>query len=379
VSFRQGQFSRDNPQAQPLAWRVPVIAQAGGRPLRSLVTGQMQASVPGCGPLVVNYGQAGYYRTLYAPELIANLTRNYARLRPLDQIGLLADNWALGLAGYQSPAIGLDLVQAAPANGNAQLLIRIANIVGQLDDMYETDPAHRAMLARFAAEKLGPAMRRLGWAPRAGEPANDAVLRGQLITVLGGIGDPQVVAEARRRFAANDPSVTAGPLRGTILGIVAYHADEATWERLRTMARDERNPLVRVQLYQLLGGVRDETLARRALALALTEEPGATNASQIIGAVAGVHPDLAFDFALENRARVEPLVDASSRSRYFAALGTGSSDPAMIEKLGRYADQHMTPQSRAPADRAIASVRDRIRVRQQQRPEISRWLEARRG
>ena len=30
VAFRQGQFSRDNPDAQPLAWRVPVIAQAGG-------------------------------------------------------------------------------------------------------------------------------------------------------------------------------------------------------------------------------------------------------------------------------------------------------------------------------------------------------------
>ena len=145
------------------------------------------------------------------------------------------------------------------------------------------------------------------------------------------------------------------------------------------MARDERNPLVRVQLYQLLGGVRDEALARRALALALTDEPGATNSSQIIGAVAGDHPDLAFDFALANRERVEPLVDASSRSRYFAALGGGSADPAMIDKLGRYAEQHMTPQSRAPADRAIASIRDRIRVRQQRLPEISRWLEARRG
>ena len=71
--------------------------------------------------------------------------------------------------------------------------------------------------------------------------------------------DPAIVAEANRRFAANDASVTAGPLRQTILGIVAYNADAATWERLRAMARDERNPLVRVQLYQLLGGV-----ARRA-------------------------------------------------------------------------------------------------------------------
>jgi hypothetical protein len=39
----------------------------------------------------------------------------------------------------------------------------------------------------------------------------------------------------------------------------------------------------------------------------------------------------------------------------------------------------MTPQSRAPADRAIAAIRDRIRVRTERLPGITRWLEARRS
>ncbi len=51
----------------------------------------------------------------------------------------------------------------------------------------------------------------------------------------------------------------------------------------------------------------------------------------------------------------------------------------MIDKLGQYAERHMTPQSRGPADRAIAAIRDRVRVREQRLPDISRWLEARRG
>ncbi len=380
VSLRQGQFSRDNPDAQPLAWRVPVIAHAGGREFRTLVEGGVaQAAVPGCGPLIVNYGQAGYYRTLYAPPLLARLTENYARLRPLDQIGLLADNWELGLAGYQSPAAALDLVEAVPADANSRLLLRTASVLIQIYRMYEGDAARQAVIARWAADKLGPAIRRLGWSARPDEPANDAVLRATLIQRLGDMRDPAVVGEARRRFAANDPSVAAGPLRETILGAVAYNADAATWERLRVMARDERNPLVKGQLYELLGFVRDEALARRALDLALTDEPGATNASQLISSVAGVHPDLAFDFALRNRERVEALVDVSSRSRYLAGLATGSSDPAMIAKLGDYAERHQTPQSRAPVDRAIAAIRDRVRVREQRLPEISRWLEARRG
>ena len=220
---------------------------------------------------------------------------------------------------------------------------------------------------------------RLGWSARPNESANDAVLREKLIDTLGLLRDPAIVAEVNRRFAANDPAITAGPLRQTLLGIVASNADARTWERLRTMARDERNPLVRVQLYRLLGAARDRTLAQRALDLALTDEPGATNASQIVGAVAAVHPDLAFDFAIRNREQVETFVDASSRSRFVPSLGSGSYDPAMIAKLEQYAGRHMTPQSRAPADRAIASIRDRIRVREQRLPDITRWLESRPG
>jgi aminopeptidase N len=377
VVVHQAQFSRDNAEAQG-RWRVPVIASTGGREARALVEGGAgQFAVPGCGTLVVNYGQTGYYRTLYDPTLLAAITRDYARLRPLDQIGLLADNWALGLAGYQNAGAALDLVEAAPANAHGRLVSRMAGVLAQVNGMYEGDPAHRAMIARFAFAKLEPAMRRLGWAARANEPANDAVLRDELIGTLGAMGHPATVAEANRRFAVNDPSVTAGQLRQTILGIVARNADEATWERLRVMARDERNPLVRVQLYQLLGSVRDERLAQRALDLALTAEPGATNASQLISSVSGQHPDLAFDFALRNRERVEGLVDASSRSRYLAQLGAGSADPAMIGKLTDYAERHLTPQSRGSADRAIASIRDRVRVREQRLPDISRWLEAR--
>ena len=378
VALRQGEFSRDRPDKTSLSWRVPVIASTGGEALRTLVEGgAAQADVAGCGPLIVNYGQAGYYRTLYAPPLLARLVESYPQLRPIDQIGLLADNWSLGLSGHQPASVALDMIDAAPANANSRLLARISTILSQVNRMYDEDPAHQAMLANYASAKLTPVLGRLGWSARPGEAANDAVLRADLIGTLGGLRDPAVVAEANRRFAAGDPSVASGPLRQTILGIVAYNADAATWERLRTMARDERNPLVKVQLYQLLGAANDPALAQRALDLALTDEPGATNASQLISSVASVHPDLAFDFALRNHAQVEPLVDASSRSRFLPGLATGSADPAMIAKLTDYAQRYMTPQSRAPADRAIASIRDRVRVREQRLPDITRWLETR--
>lgn len=379
VTLRQAQFSRDDRQAVG-RWHVPVIAAAGHAPARTLVQNRSgSATVPGCGALIVNYGQAGYYRTLYSAPLLARLTHDFARLRPIDQIGLLADNWSLGLAGYQNAALALDMADAAPGDANPRLITRVAGIFSQIDAMYENDARHRDMVRAYASAKLGPVLRRLGWSPRAGERPNDAILRDTLIGTLGGLGDPEVVREAMRRFAANDPSIVSGPMRQTLLGVVAYNADAATWDRLRAMARDERNPLVKGQLYGLLGGVRDEALARRALDLALSDEPGATYSSRLIGSVGGEHPDLAFDFALAHRERVEGLVDSSSRSRFVPGLGARSADPAMIDKLRDYAEHHMTAQSRAPADRAIAAIQDRLRVRRERLPDISRWLEARRS
>jgi len=376
VSLRQREFSRDRQDKQPLSWRVPVIASTmGGKEARALVTGGAATmAVPGCGTLIVNSGQAGYYRTLYAPALLDKLTSDYARLKPMDQIGLLADNWGLGLAGYQSAAEALDMIDAIPASANPQLWTRAAGILSQVYGMYDGDSRHQAMVARYASTKLSPVLNRIGWNPRSSELATTAILRSQLISTLGGIGDPAVVTEANRRFTTNDPSVTAGPLRTTILGVVSQNLDPAGWERLRAQAQAERNPLVKAQLYRLLGASRDPALARRALALALTAEPGATTSPGIISAVAGAHPDLAFDFAMQNRQSVEGLVDASSRTSFIPGLARGSSDPAMVAKLQDYATRHMTAESRRPADIAIGSIQDRARVRTRL-PDITRWIE----
>ena len=144
------------------------------------------------------------------------------------------------------------------------------------------------------------------------------------------------------------------------------------------MARDERNPLVRVQLYQLLGGARDPALARRALALALTDEPGATNSGDMIQGVAGYHTTLAFDFALAHRAQVDKFVDASSLSRYYPSLAEGSLDPAMPAKVRAFAQAHIAEGSRRPADTAVANIEYRLRIHDQRLPAIDAWL-GRRG
>ena len=379
VTLTQEEFSRDRPEKKPLAWRVPVIARIGGdgKEARTLVAGgKGTISVPGCGAVVINAGQSGYYRTLYAPKEFAQLAQHFAALAPIDQIGLLADSAALGMAGMQPASSVLDLAKATPASAEPQVWARIAGVFGGLHGRYQGKPERQRAFDAFAIARLAPVMAQVGWSAREGEPSTVTNLRSQLIGVLSDLGDAKVIAEARRRYAAmdKDPTAVPGPLRKTILAVVAQHADAATWDSLHARAKAETTPLLKANLYQLLGIADDRALAERALQLALTDEPNLTTSAGMISAVAQQHPDMAFDFALANQEKINQRIDATSRSRYFARLAGGSSDPAMVGKLNAYAGANLAASSRGDVDAAIASIQDRVKVNAARLPEIDAWL-----
>jgi aminopeptidase N len=172
----------------------------------------------------------------------------------------------------------------------------------------------------------------------------------------------------------HDPAAVPGPLRKPILAVVARHADAATWDQLHAAARSEKSPLLKNSLYDMLASVADKALARRALDLALSDEPGATNSAAMLSRVAQHHPDMAFDFALANIGKVNERVDASSRSRYFPRLASGSADPAMVGKVNAYAAANLAPTSRRDADTAVAAIKYRIKLRSERLPDIDAWL-----
>src|SRR6185437_5268760 len=142
-------------------------------------------AVPGCGPLLINAGQTGYYRTLYRPVQAQALEGVFPRLGPVDQYGVMNDQLALSNAGYQPFAIGLDFLSEVPANGNAKLVQAALRQWGGLYEDMDSDPAAQAAIAARAIRTYGPRLQQLGFAPRAGEPALYALLRSTLISTLG--------------------------------------------------------------------------------------------------------------------------------------------------------------------------------------------------
>jgi aminopeptidase N len=377
VTLAQGEYTKDRPDKQPLAWRVPLILRSGtGEPVRTLLQKSASVTVPGCDPVVVNAGQSGYYRTHYTPAQFARVAGGFAALPAIDQMGVLSDSWALGRAGVQPISDVLDLARATPADADPQVWGQVAQILGGLDGYARADRKRGDAFRRFALARLQPVFARVGWTARAGEPEPVAVLRNVLIGTLGALGDPAVIAEARRRFRAEatDPEAMPGPLRKTILKVVARHADAATWDALHRAAVAEKTPLVKEELYFLLAAAEDEALVRRGLELALSPEPGATTGAAMMARAAEEHAEIVFDFALAHMAAVQSKVDATSLSRYFANLARPSGEQATIDKLRAYAAAHLDESARGETETAIADIGDRIRVRERVSPALDAWL-----
>jgi aminopeptidase N len=379
LSLNQSEFSRDRKDAvaaQPESWRVPLFLKAGNaQPVRQVLQGNAQVDLPGCGAVIVNGGQLGYFRTLYTPKMLADLSTALPRFEPIDQLGLVRDNYALAVAGYQPMGLALDLLSAVPVGANP---VVATGASARWDDTYDAAAeADQPRVAKIARDRWLPRLQTLGFDPKAGESLSETSLRVQLLTSLGKMGEPTVAAEARRRFAllASNPKALDGPLKTTWLSIVARNANAAEWDRILQLARSAPNAVEKQAYYGLLGESLDPALAQRALDLALTGEAGTTSAD-IISTAALEHPDLAFDFALAHREQVEPLVDASGRTGYLAGLATRSKDPAMIAKLEKFRDASPADERR-DVERRIAGIRERLATEPRLAREITAWLATR--
>jgi aminopeptidase N len=379
VLLDQDEFTRDRPNKVALHWHVPVTAVVVGHaPASTIVDGRGHLDLDGCGPVVVNSGQSGYFRTEYDARALQSLTRSFASLPPIDQMGVLADNWALSMAGDEPADRYLDLTRRIPSTALPQVWQTLSSHLRLLGTYVNGDPAGETALRHFAATRLGPVLRKIGWTVREGEAPAVDILRNSLIGTLSELGDDETIAEARRRHEGSirDPALVPGSLRKTIASVVARHADSRTWNDLHARAKSESSPLVRQQLYAQLAVVEDEALAQQALELALTAEPGPTNSAAMINLASSLHPDLVFAFATRHKAEVDKFVDPNATTRFYPGLAGRSADVSILPALHAFAERFIPETSRAPVANAEASVRFNAKVRAERMPDVVRWLSA---
>ena len=375
ASLSQTRFGLDAPSKVATNWRVPVtLAVLGGGETASTVSGSaaQPTSVAGCGTLVANPGKGGYYRVRYDAPAHAAIVRDFGRLALADQLGTLGDDLALGYSGDQDLGRWFGTVAAVRPDADPLVWQTLTTQLARVAGLYAGTPLGDAVRARSLAV-LAPALQRFGLQPKADDSPLVTNLRETLVGFLGGAGDRDVLAAARRYVAAlkTDPNAIPAAIRSPMLASYAVNATPAEWDALLALARAETSPVVRNSYISLLGVARDQALANRALALVKSSDFTAPQRVDLLAAVASAHPELAFDFATTNAAMVNEMVEASSRSSFIVGLANGSNDPATIERVNAWVAKNSA--SKAPADRTINAIRNRTTFADRLRPAVTAW------
>jgi aminopeptidase N len=358
---------------------VPVIARALGAaaPWRGMVTRAkpVDAPIPPSSGVIVNAGQSGYYRTQYELALFEKLAAAFASLSSIDQLGLLYDTRMLGYSGDAPLSNLLGLARRADRAMHPRVLATVAERLDAIDFFHRGLPT-RAAYRAFGRKVLQPLFADVGWDAKPGESENIPPLRETLTLVLANFDDATVIGEARRLFSAylKNPDSLTGEKRRAVLLIAAQHADAATWDEIHKLAKAAESAVEKQRYYTYLGLAFDKALAERALALTLTDEIEPPTRPQIIAAVSGEYPELAFDFVLGHRDLVMGWIEPSSRERYVPALLSNSMDPASIGKLQAYSETYIPATARRSAEVVAGEMAFNIMVREKRLPEIGRWL-----
>ncbi len=171
-----------------------------------------------------------------------------------------------------------------------------------------------------------------------------------------------------------------GDLRTAVCRIAGWYADATTWEKLHVLARGATSTEEQNRYYQAFEEVRDPALARRTLALALSEERGLAQWFNLVAHVARRHPELAWNFARENSAALLAKVPAGgaflTRNTYFPAIAENFSDETRADELLALVSAKVGAAGASEAAKSAENIRFKAELRARVMPAVDAWIAA---
>jgi len=363
--------------AGPALWRLPVRLLHGKTATTLLLQQRTQTVDAGpCddAPLVANAGGVGFYRVAYEPPQVERLIAHLAQLAPADRVMLLDDSFALmqtgrlPLASYVALLRALPRLDPAPASGgptHAALWNLAGTQLVTLDKVLAGTVAQKP-LHEAARALLSPQLAALGWTPR---PADDSVvlhLRERLVEWLVRFDDAPTIAQALRRFDAEDAGTPMPPsVRAGIVRAVGQHADRAHFDRLVARLRAADSEEDRQLFARALASGQDAGRAKELLDATLEGLAPDNVASALPGYIARLSPfgEMAYRHTLAHWKRYAELAGTTNRVHLLPNAASGFADATWAETLVDDQQREAGPDGAMPASREAEAIRLRALVK----------------
>jgi aminopeptidase N len=382
VSLTQERFTVNFTNAPPLQWKIPLTyAVVGETPATLLMSRKVDSihNIPPDRALKLNVNGAGNYRVEYDQPSWKLLLGALKNLGVEDRVNLLSDAWALVQANRAPITLYFELVEKLPAStelAEREQIIHVLDFINRL----LSGSSEQEKFQRYARSLLRPTFDAVGWdAKPDGQVAAVTNLQASLITALGNLNDPKIVANCRERFKAflANPESLPPDLRPAVLSVVGRYADEATWNELHQLGLKTMSIEEKQNYYDALAGAMDPKLVKKALPIALTDELPTSRAVFLVSRVAreSGRPDIAWDFARANMKALLAKTDALGANTYPPGLFTFFSDDSRAEELRTYAKNSLPAASAPEVAKALNEVHFRAEFKKRLAHQLNAWID----
>jgi alanyl aminopeptidase len=220
-----------------------------------------------------NANEDGYYRWSVAPDAMSRMAAAATgALSSRERVGFLGNAEALLASGRLDGSVAVKTLESFASDDDPEVIASVASGVDTIRDRFFSEHDDAA-IAPFVRATLGPALARIGSAPRPGERAAVTRLRPRLYETLADAGrDEAALTEMERlakAFLADRSSVDPSLINAAVT-TAAIRGDAALFDTYRTRFEAATIPADRRLFLGALGNFRDAALVDKALAYALT-------------------------------------------------------------------------------------------------------------
>ncbi|HXG09117.1 MAG TPA: M1 family metallopeptidase [Gemmataceae bacterium] len=264
----------------PSLWHVPIqvrITADGRDEMQRVLLKEAETTLElptGFMSVLVNADGHGFYRVRYEADLLERLLRQLPDgLSAIERFNLANDAWAAALAGLMPLTEYLELTARFRGERDKNVWAVLAGSFQALNRVI--DAADRPGLEALVRDRAGPAAAELGWFPRPGESELTRQLRGDLLRILGTLGnDPDVQARAAEVYAhyQDRPAEADANVLAAAITILAHTGDASRYEEFLQRFRAAATPQEEHRYLYSLTAFQQPALVEQTLTRTLNGE-----------------------------------------------------------------------------------------------------------
>ncbi len=253
-------------------WPVPLLSDTKLPDRLDTATITVLLKQPLKKPIKLNQHQSGFYRTLYAPELLTKLADDVKTLEPLDRLGILADSLESAKAGYGPTVPALKLLFGYQQESNAAVWDIITAGLGELKRTMDDDTIRESIKPHIRT-LTSKQRARLGFNEKKSDTHFDKLLRPTILGLSAAADESEVVTWCKESFKkARSPADIHADVRSVVFSTSARHGDAKTFKKLLSFHAASESSEDRITIAAALTSFEYPELIKQSLELITTNE-----------------------------------------------------------------------------------------------------------